>query len=57
VGRRVPLLQKYVSSFYWAYSTVTTVGYGDVHAQTVLERLFCVVAMVIGGFIFGAFRV
>ena len=50
-------MQKYISSFYWAYSTVTTVGYGDVHALTVLERLFCVVAMVIGGFIFGAFMV
>lgn len=28
-------------------------GYGDIHALTVFERLFCVVAMVIGGFIFG----
>jgi hyperpolarization activated cyclic nucleotide-gated potassium channel 1 len=32
----------YMAAFYWAVTTVTTVGYGDIHAKTMLERLICV---------------
>jgi hypothetical protein len=45
--------QKYVTSFYWATMTMTTVGYGDVVPKTGLETVACVIAMVIGGFVFG----
>ena len=45
--------EKYVTSFYFVYSTMTTVGYGDISARTPLERFFCVWAMVCGSFLFG----
>ena len=31
-------MSKYVASLYFVYSTVTTVGYGDIAATTVYER-------------------
>ena len=44
---------RYVSSLYFVYQTMTTVGYGDIHAKTALERIFSVWAMVLGSFLFG----
>lgn len=38
----------YVASFYWSLSTITTIGYGDISAENSNERLFSVLAMVIG---------
>jgi hyperpolarization activated cyclic nucleotide-gated potassium channel 1 len=38
----------YVVSFYWAFTTLTTVGYGDVHATTSLERIISVLWMMFG---------
>ena len=35
-------------SIYWSVSTVLTVGYGDIHAETNPERLISVVWMMIG---------
>ncbi|KAG7400715.1 hypothetical protein PHYBOEH_004762 [Phytophthora boehmeriae] len=46
------LYEKYVTSFYWAIMTMTTVGYGDVHPTTTHERIFAIVAMVVGAWIF-----
>ena len=31
-------VSRYISSLYFIYSTVTTVGYGDIVATTVYER-------------------
>jgi len=33
---------------YFAVTTMTTVGYGDMSASTTIERFFCIVLMVIG---------
>eukprot|EP01084_Bolivina_argentea_P285572 489747_1 len=34
------VFERYVSAFYWAMSSITTIGYGDIHAITFDERLF-----------------
>eukprot|EP00976_Prorocentrum_cordatum_P030754 625903-Prorocentrum_minimum.AAC.2 len=44
--------QKYIASIYWAFTTMTTVGYGDISATTVAERIFACIGMVVGGFMF-----
>jgi hypothetical protein len=48
-----PTYSRYISSFYFVYATITTVGYGDVAGLNSAERLFSVGAMVLGGFLFG----
>jgi len=40
---------KYIFSLYWSAVTFATVGYGDIHAQTVPEAAFCVVYIYING--------
>lgn len=29
---------------YWAFTTLTTVGYGDISAKTVAERIYAIIA-------------
>ena len=43
---------RYVSSLYWAFTTMTTVGYGDINATTFAERIYNIFALIIGGFMF-----
>lgn len=50
----VDLLDKYIASMYWAFTTMTTVGYGDISATTKSERTFAIIGMIVGGFIFSA---
>jgi hypothetical protein len=39
----------YLVSFYWAFQTISTVGYGDINAAgSSLEQLAAVFAMIIG---------
>ena len=33
---------------YWAFQTLTTVGYGDVYGKTTLERVYCCLWMIFG---------
>ena len=42
----------YISSLYFAYATLTTVGYGDIKAKTEGERAVALVALVIGSAVF-----
>lgn len=44
---------RYVTSVYWSMMTITTVGYGDVHARTLTEKGISIICMLVGGFIFG----
>ena len=39
---------------YWAFTTMTTVGYGDISAVTMSERIFAMLGMLVGGFVFSA---
>lgn len=33
------LLFRYITSMYWAYTTMTTVGYGDISSVTIAEKV------------------
>lgn len=47
------LQQRYLAAIYWAMSTLTTVGYGDITPESDEERLYAMLAMVIGGSLYG----
>jgi len=44
-----PLLERYIAAAYWAFTTMTTVGYGDISANSVAERTFAILGMIVGG--------
>jgi len=44
---------RYITSIYWAFTTMTTVGYGDVSGNSNSERLFSVCCMLLGVTVFG----
>lgn len=46
------LRTKYSTAMYWAMTTLTTVGYGDISPQTTSERLFVIAAMLAGAVIY-----
>jgi len=43
---------KYVAALYWAFTTMTTIGYGDVAARSTAERTFSTFCMILGGVTF-----
>ncbi|KAL7119567.1 hypothetical protein ACP275_02G070600 [Erythranthe tilingii] len=51
IGSAIPnfketsLLIRYISAMYWSITTMTTVGYGDIHAVNALEMVFIVFYM------------
>lgn len=45
--------QLYIWSLYWALTTLTTVGYGDITPRNDAERMFAIVALLVGALIFG----
>jgi len=47
-----PVMDKYITAQYWAFTTMTTVGYGDISARTQVERAYAIVGMVVGGLTF-----
>jgi len=42
----------YVASMYFILATLTTVGYGDIAATNLIERILCIVIMSFGVFVF-----
>ena len=47
-----PLSRQYLFSLYWAFTTLTTVGYGDITPTNDTERQFATVALLAGAFVF-----
>ena len=43
----------YVASLYWAFTTMTTVGYGDISANSVPEKWYSIIIMMLGATVFG----
>ena len=48
-GACVPRGEAYVTALYYTFSSLTTVGFGNVSANTMGEKIFSVVIMLIGG--------
>jgi CRP-like cAMP-binding protein len=48
------VVDRYIASIYWAFTTMTTVGYGDISAVTRMERVIACFGMIVGGFVFSA---
>ncbi|ORZ36627.1 hypothetical protein BCR44DRAFT_1512424 [Catenaria anguillulae PL171] len=46
-------LSMYVYSLYWTVMTMTTTGYGDVHATNDRERVWSIICMITGVFLYG----
>lgn len=45
---------QYIASLYWAFATMLTVGYGDIHATNTGERFYATLTMLVGALMFGA---
>ena len=43
----------YVAALYWVFTTITTVGYGDITSETTGERIYAIFAMIVGTGLFG----
>ena len=52
-GADADVRTRWLRSFYWAMTTLTTVGYGDVSPTTSTEMIFGVLAELIGTIVFG----
>jgi len=53
LGPDQPKERRYLAALYWAMTTLTTVGYGDVIPSTDKERLYSMLAMIVGGSFYG----
>lgn len=38
----------YITSLYWSFTTMTTVGFGDIRPHTTAERVYCIIIMFLG---------
>jgi voltage-gated potassium channel len=44
--------QLYALALYWSVTTITTVGYGDIGPDNAAERIYCILVMMIGVFLY-----
>jgi len=51
--REASLKDQYIFSLYWTFTTLSTVGYGDISAKNTSERLFNCFIMLLGASMFG----
>ena len=47
------LYERTVASMYYAFTSLSTVGFGDLHPVNNFERIFCAIILLIGNAIFG----
>lgn len=47
-----PVYEQYTTSLYWAFTTMVTVGYGDITPQNTKERLLTMCSMLIASGVF-----
>jgi len=50
-----PKVESFFDCFYWAVTTTTTVGYGDISPVTTTGKIIGMFAMVSGGLLFAIF--
>jgi hypothetical protein len=43
---------RFATAFYWAVTTISTIGYGDVVPKTHNERIYALIAQLIGAIVF-----
>lgn len=45
---KIDVVERYMLAFYFMITTITTVGYGDISGSNTIERIYCVIIMLIG---------
>ena len=53
IEEKITMVLRYRVALYWAVTTLTTIGYGDITPKSTLEQWTAMVAMAAGAFLFG----